>query len=344
MHDLAVIVVSTNEAHWVRPCLATLFEHLDGVDADVVVVDNDSTDEIVEMVGREFPDARIVPSANRGFSHANNRGLMTCNARYVLFLNPDTEILEGRFSELIAWMDEHPGVGMVGVRQVLADGTLYPTVRYFPNALRMLGEALGSERLPLRSRRLGERELNLSLYEGELPCDWTSGSFMLTRREAIEGAGYLDERFFMTSEEVDFCYRIRRIGWAIVHLPQMTILHHSGKAGINIRMEAQNAYTRLQYARKHFSAPHRALHAGALLVKHAVRAGLVGRDRGLVRERRRAARYTLRVLVGVDPPPFGDPPPTSVAPRSLLSSSRRTNLRYSASPAREMDGRTAARR
>jgi GT2 family glycosyltransferase len=344
MHDLAVIVVSTNEAHWLRPCLATLFAHLDGVDAEVVVVDNESEDETAELVEREFPAARVVPSENRGFSYANNRGLMTCDARYVLFLNPDTEIVSGRFAELIAWLDEHPRVGMAGVRQELANGELHPTVRYFPNALRMLGEALGSERLPGRPRWLGERELDLSLYERELSCDWTSGSFMLTRREAIEGAGFLDERFFMTSEEVDFCYRIKRTGWEIVHLPHMTIIHHARKAGVNIRMEAQNALTRLDYAGKHFSAPHRAVHRGAVLTKHALRAGLIGRDRELARRRRAAARYTLRVLLGIDPRPFGDPPRTSVAPRSLRSSSRRTNRLYSRSPARETEGRAAARR
>jgi GT2 family glycosyltransferase len=324
MHDLAVIVVSTNEAHWVRPCLTTLFEHLDGVVADVVVVDNDSTDETAEMVEREFPAARVVHSENHGFSHANNRGLQSCSARYVLFLNPDTEIVDGQFSELLAWMDERPVVGLVGVRQLLGDGSLYPTVRHFPNALRMLGEALGSERLPWRPSWLGERELDLSLYDRELPCDWTSGSFMLTRREAIESAGFLDERFFMTSEEVDLCYRIKRTGWEIVHVPNMTIVHHAGKAGVNVPMEAQNALTRLHYARKHFSAPHRAVHFGALVTKHALRALVVSPDRQLARERRRAARHTVRVLIGAAPPPFGEPPPTSVTPRRLEASGTRS--------------------
>lgn len=332
MHDLAVIVISTNEAHWLRPCLSTLFDHLDGVDADVIVVDNDSTDDTVEMVEREFPAARVVHSANRGFSHANNRALMACDARYVLFLNPDTEIVEGEFSELVAWLDEHPEVGLAGVRQVLADGTLYPSVRYFPNALRAFGEALGSERLPGRRRWLGERELDFSLYDREFACDWTLGSFMLTRREAIEAAGFFDERFFMTSEETDFCYRIRHAGWEIRHLPQMTIIHHIGKAGIVLSMEAQNSWTRLHYARKHFSAPHRAVHHAALVTKHLLRSLFVGRDREVARTRRRAARYTLRVLIGAEPPPFGSDPATAVAPRppeesaahSLLSSSRRT--------------------
>ena len=108
MHDLAIITVSTNEAEWLRPCLSTVFSHLGDISADVVVVDNDSRDGTAEVVASEFPDARVVWSRNHGFSHANNRGLMTCNARYVLFLNPDTEILEGTFAELVAMMDERP--------------------------------------------------------------------------------------------------------------------------------------------------------------------------------------------------------------------------------------------
>jgi N-acetylglucosaminyl-diphospho-decaprenol L-rhamnosyltransferase len=331
MHDLAVIVISTNEAHWLRPCLATLFDHLDGVDADVIVVNNDSTDDTVEMVEREFPAARVVHSANRGFSHANNRALMSCDARYLLFLNPDTEIVDGQFSELVAWLDEHPAVGMVGVRQLLGDGTLYPSVRYFPNALRAFGEALGSERLPGRRRWLGERELDLSLYDQELDCDWVLGSFMLTRREAIEAGGFFDERFFMTSEETDFCYRIKQAGWEIRHLPQMTIIHHIGKAGVVPRMVAQNSWTRIHYARKHFSPPHRAVHFAALVTKHLVRSVRVGGDRELARAERGAARYTVRVLIGAESAPYGSDPAIAVAPRPLeesaaasrLSSSRR---------------------
>ena len=94
------------------------------------------------FVGSEFPDARVVWSRNHGFSHANNRGLMTCNARYVLFLNPDTEILEGTFAELVRMMDARPTVGLVGVRQITPDGRLDTTIRRFPNALRALGDAL----------------------------------------------------------------------------------------------------------------------------------------------------------------------------------------------------------
>jgi GT2 family glycosyltransferase len=313
--DLAIIVVSTNEAHWLRPCLSSVFEHAGDIELDVVVADNESTDGTREVVEREFPAARVVGCQNRGFSHANNRGWLTCDARYALFLNPDTEILGGTFEELVAMMDARQGVGLAGVKQVPADGVLFPTIRRSPNALRMLGEALGSERLPFRAPWLGERELDLSLYEREVACDWTSGSFMLARREALESAGLLDERSFIYGEEPDLCLRMRKAGWRIVHIPSMTILHHAGKAGVSPRMEAQNAVAKLHYARKHFGRSHRLAFVGTLALRYALRAGSPGRGEE-ARQRRTAAVRSLRTMARLEPPPFGNPPPTALAPES----------------------------
>jgi N-acetylglucosaminyl-diphospho-decaprenol L-rhamnosyltransferase len=309
MHDLAIIIVSTNEGSWLEPCLTSVFEHAGDLALDVVVVDNESTDDTKDVVGA-FPGARIVPSQNRGFSHANNRGLMTSDARYVLFLNPDTEILEGTFADVVRALDERPSIGLVGVRQVTADGELFPTIRRSPNALRALGEALGSERLRFARPWLGERELDLAQYDREVQCDWTSGSFMLARREAIESAGYLDERFFIYAEETDLCLRITRTGWEVWHLPRMTILHHADKAGASAKMEAQGAFARRQYARKNFSPLHRYCYLTAVLVRHGLRALLL-RDSA----RRAAARRALATLVGVSEPPFGAPPSSAVALR-----------------------------
>ncbi len=312
-HDLAVIVISTNEAHWLEPCLRTLFEHAGELALDVVVVDNESTDGTAELVAERFPAARTVPSANHGFAHGNNRGLMTTDARYVLFLNPDTEVLDGTLADLLAHMDAHPEVGLAGCRQVDANGELWPTARRFPSVARALGEALGPERLPLTAGRLGESELDLSRYEEELDCDWTAGSFLLVRREAIESAGYLDERFFIYSEEVDLCLRIKRAGWQIRHLPQMTIVHHAGKAGVSPRMESQLAFARRQYARKHFGPLRRAGFLAAFGFRHLVRWLAFSLRRG--DPRAAAQRQALLTLVGRRKPPFGAPPSLAVRPR-----------------------------
>lgn len=311
--DLSIIVVSTNEARWLEPCLRTIFTHAGDASLDVVVVDNGSTDGTRALVETEFPAARVVESENHGFAHANNRGARTSNARYVLFLNPDTEVVDGSFGELVAAMDERPDVGLAGVRQVSADGTLWPTIRYFPSVARALGEALLSERWPRRPVWSGERELDLSLYEREVECDWTAGSFMFARRDALLSAGLLDERFFIYSEEPDLCLRLLRAGWRTVHLPDMTIVHHAEKAGLRPRMVAQDTYTRKQYARKHFSRGRRSAYLSAVFAGHAIRAIVPSRR---LPERREGAKLAMGTLIGRKQPPFGAPPPTAIRPRS----------------------------
>jgi GT2 family glycosyltransferase len=309
--DIAVIIVSTNEAHWLRPCLSSVFARVGDVQADVVVVDNESKDGTANVVNEEFPAARVVRSRNHGFSHANNRALMSCDARYVLFLNPDTEVLEGTLADLVSAMDARPTVGLIGVRQVDGQGHMYPTIRRFPNALRALGDALGAERLPRRPRWLGERQLDLADYEREVACDWTSGSFMLARREAIESAGFLDERFFMYSDETDLCRRIKTAGWEVRHLPQMTIVHQAGKAGVKPSIESLNAYTRIVYARKHFSPAHRALFSAAVFLGHSLRAVYAGSGEDS-RRIKDANRRVVATLLGRAPVPHGPPSRFSV--------------------------------
>ena len=154
----------------------------------------------------------MVATQNRGFAAANNRGLEVVDADWVLFLNPDTEIVAGTLADLVSLVRARPTVGLAAVRQLDSDGELFPTIRRFPNAFRWLFEALGSEQAPFRASWLGERELDPSRYEHEVPCDWTTGAFMLVRREVIESVGYMDERFFLYCEETDYCLRIHRRG------------------------------------------------------------------------------------------------------------------------------------
>ena len=306
MHDLAIIAVSTNESHWIRAMLPTVREHIGDIAADVVIVDNDSHDGVADMVANEFPWARTVWSANHGFGHANNRGVMTCNARYVLFLNPDTEILSGTFADMVRLMDERPQVGLAGCRQIDDEGDLSITSRYFPNALRALGDAISAERISHRRPRwLGERELDAQAYDREFACDWTTGSYMLVRREALESAGYFDERFFMYAEEIDLCRRIKAAGWEIRHLPQMTILHRVFKGGVSPKVESLVAATRMMYARKHFSGGHRVVYGGALMLRHLLRCVYSGSgETGL--QKRAAARQVVATMLGQRPVPYAD--------------------------------------
>src|SRR3954451_3849833 len=232
LSDLAVIIVAFNSAPSIADCLRSIFSHIGSVRLDVVVVDVGPVDGTAEIVER-FSGVRFLRCGNRGFACANNRALRTCDARYVLFLNPDTKILRGSLSGLVRQMDDEPAIGLAGVRQVDATGRLDRTIRRFPNALRAFGDALSAERFPKRPSWLGERELDPRAYDRQFECDWTSGSFMLVRRQAIESAGFMDERFFMYSEETDLCFRIKRAGWQVRHFPWMTILHYGAEVGVS---------------------------------------------------------------------------------------------------------------
>jgi GT2 family glycosyltransferase len=211
---------------------------------------------------------------------------------------------------LVDGLAARPTVGAVGVRQVLPDGQLDPTIRRFSTATRWFFEAIGSERFPFKASWLGERELNMSAYEQDFECDWVSGSFMLVRREALLSAGFMDERFFLFCDENDLCVRIKQAGWEVRHLPDLTILHHAGKAGWNPRLEAQGAYDKRLYMRKHFSPPHRLAATAALALGYGLRCVPLRWERA----RRECARAALGTLLGRRPPPYGEPPRVALRP------------------------------
>jgi GT2 family glycosyltransferase len=311
---LSVVIVSANSAGWLRPCLTTVFERAGEVELDVVVVAAGCTDDTVQLVEREFPQARTLSCENRGFAYANNRALRTIDAEWVLLLNPDTEILESSFADLVDRLDARPSVGLVGVRQLTSDGQVFPTIRRFPNAIRSLFEALGSESFPFQASWLGERELDLNVYERDVACDWTSGSFMLIRWEALQSAGFMDERFFLYCEETDLCLRIKQAGWEVRHVPYLTILHHADKAGWNPRLDAQAAFAKRQYFEKNLPPVHRLSATAALVFGHTLRSVLGGGDP----KRQESSRAALATLLGLRPPPFGEPPSVALAFDSKL--------------------------
>jgi N-acetylglucosaminyl-diphospho-decaprenol L-rhamnosyltransferase len=315
--DLAIVIVSANSAKWLERCLSTVFAQAGEATLEVVVVDNASTDGTRELVESMFPQVRVISSPNRGFAYGNNRGLEQVSARYLLLLNPDTEVLDGTFGELLDVLDAKPRVGVAGVRHLKPDGTRGLSIHRFPTVSRTLGEALLSERWPVHPAWSGERELDPDAYEREDECDWPTGAFLLARREALLSAGLLDERFFLLCEEPDLCLRVKRAGWQVRHLPQMTILHHAGKHRASPRMLAQEAYARKQYAHKHFTAVYRGLYLVALGTRYLIRATSPRSGDADKMARREGARRALLTLIGRAEPPFGLPPSTAVEPADL---------------------------
>ena len=308
--DLSVIVVAHNGRDLTLTTLESAGAATGGADVEWILVDSGSTDGTADAVAAAYPDVHVIRAANAGFAAGNNAGIPFAHGRYVLLLNPDTEVLSGTFADLVRALDERPRVGAASVVQRAPDGRVLPSVRRFPTATRQLGEALYGARLPGLSR-LSELETAPSRYATEHEADWLVGAFLVVRREALDEVGGLDDRFFLYSEETEWCYRIRQAGWDIRHLPVMEILHHCGGT-TRPELAAQLSFSKLLFARKHFPPARRAAFRAALVLRHLVRLAVLGPVAAVrrgVRSRLRGEALALRVILGLAPPPFETPAP-----------------------------------
>jgi N-acetylglucosaminyl-diphospho-decaprenol L-rhamnosyltransferase len=267
--DLTVIVVTHNGREMALATLRSARAAVGDAKVEWIVVDSGSSDGTADAIRCAYPDARVINAENRGFAAGNNVGLGLARGRHVLLLNPDIEVERGTLAELVAAIDARPGVGLVSVIQRGTDRRLQPSIRRFPSIPRDLGESLFATRWPVL-RTWQELETRPEVYERECPVDWVVGAFLLARAAAIRDVGPMDDRFFLYSEEVDWCYRFHAAGWEVRHLPLMTITHHAGRRDRGDLM-AQLAYSRRLFATKHYGPIKARGIRGALALGHLLR-------------------------------------------------------------------------
>jgi N-acetylglucosaminyl-diphospho-decaprenol L-rhamnosyltransferase len=309
--DLSVIIVSWNVRDLLRDCLYSLREH-PGVSLEVIVVDNASSDGSAAMVAGEFPEVRVIANAgNAGFTVANNQGLALSRGRYILFLNPDTQVVGDALAKMVSYMDAHEDAGALGPQLRYGDGSLQSSRRRFPSLATALFESTPlawhwpEARNPW-ARRYHMDDVPISLkgdQGGEAQdVDWVVGAALMARRAVIDRIRGFDEGFFMYSDELDWCRRAKQAGWRVVYFPPALIIHYEGKsseqsvAARHIRFHT----SRVRYFRK-YSGP---LAAGflrlALLAMFAAEwlleavKRLLGSKPGLRRERMAAYRQLLK--------------------------------------------------
>jgi N-acetylglucosaminyl-diphospho-decaprenol L-rhamnosyltransferase len=252
MIDVSIVIVNWNVRDLLRRCLHSIAQH-PVPSTEVIVVDNASTDGSVDMVRAEFPAVHLVVNAgNRGFPAAINQGISLARGRYVLLLNPDTELVGDALGTMVAFADEHLDVGVVGPQLLNPDGSVQPSRRRFPTLATAFFESTWLQ--PCAPRRLLERYYLSDQPDDEVQdVDWLMGAALMARREGIERVGPMDERFFMYSEELDWCRRFREAGWRVVYLPTAQILHHEGKSSEQV-LPARHIHfqtSKVRYFRKY---------------------------------------------------------------------------------------------
>jgi hypothetical protein len=247
--ELSVVIVTYNSAATVESCLASLASG--GAEAEVVVVDNASTDGTAELVAERYPGVRLIASrTNEGFGRGVNRGWRETSAAYVLILNPDTELGPGALRALLEFAEQQPRAGLVGPRVLNGDGSLQHSCFRFPSLRMVVTGFFGL--VPLDSTRNGRYAVET--YERAHEVEHLLGACLLVRRAAAERVGLMDEQFFMYFEETDLCYRMRAAGWENWYTPGATVVHlgaHSTGREPE-RMSAEFYRSQARFYRKHY--------------------------------------------------------------------------------------------
>jgi GT2 family glycosyltransferase len=253
--ELAVSIVSYRTPGLLRQCLQAVATQADALSLSVTVVDNASGDGSAELVAAEFPWVRLIRNTrNVGYGVAHNQALRGAAAPYLLVLNADTAPLPGSLRTLTGALAAQPDVAVVGPRLRYPDGRLQPARRRFPTPATLFVESTQLQRFwphhPLLRR----------FYFADVPedttasheVDWLVGACLCVRTAAATAVGLFDERFFMYSEELDWCRRFRAAGWRVRYVPAAEVMHHEG-ASTRLDLAARDQRfqsSKLQYAAK----------------------------------------------------------------------------------------------
>ncbi len=230
--ELSIIIVNYNVRDFLENALKSIERAIEGINAEVFVVDNASEDGSVEMLKQKFPWVKVIANdRNLGFARANNQALKIAKGKYILLINPDTVVQEDTFKVLISFLESHPECGMAGCKILNPDGTLQLACRRsFPTPWVAFTKMVGLSTLFPKSKIFAKYNLTYLDPDVITEVDLISGSFMMVRREVYEQVGGLDEDFFMYGEDIDWCYRIKKAGWKIYYVPLTQIIHFKGES------------------------------------------------------------------------------------------------------------------
>jgi N-acetylglucosaminyl-diphospho-decaprenol L-rhamnosyltransferase len=280
--ELSIIIVNWNSKDYVRKCLDSILAETRDLDYEIIVIDSASFDGCAEMIQAHFPEVRFIQSQeNLGFSRANNVAFQATSGEYLLFLNPDTEVVGAAIGSLYAALKSLPQAGAIGCKLLNSDGTLQTScVQAFPTIMNQILGAEALRRLAPRSRLWGMSAL-FEETAAPVEVDMVSGACLMMRRSVFKRIGLFSTDYFMYAEDVDLCYKARRCGFTNYYFGLATVIHHGGGSSQQARSNFSNIMTTesiwkfLKTSRGvSYCAGYRLAVAGAALVRVAVLVGL----------------------------------------------------------------------
>ena len=237
---LSIVIVSFNVEELLVKCLESIEKYSKGITKEVIVVDNNSSDNAVLRIRKDFPKVTLIANKkNMGFSKANNQALRIAKGKYLLVLNPDTELKNDTLSKMIKFMDENREVAVSTCRVELADGFLDRDCRrHFPTPWRSFCHFSNLSKIFPKSKIFDQYYIGYMPDNIEQEVDACAGAFMMIRAEALKKVGYFDEDFFFYGEDLDWCFRFKEAGYRIIYTPITKIIHYKG-ASSGIKKSSQ---------------------------------------------------------------------------------------------------------
>jgi GT2 family glycosyltransferase len=255
---ISVIIVNYNVKYFLEVCLNSLHRAIKGIDAEVIVVDNNSSDSSCTLVRDQFPSVLLIENKdNKGFSKANNQGVAIASGEYILFLNPDTVMPEDFFSKTLPYLDTHPEAGALGPRLIDGKGQFAPdSKKSFPSLSVALYKTIGINKLFPRSAYFNKYYAVHIDERQTAPVDVLSGCCMLVRRSAMnEAGGPFDEDYFMYCEDVDLSYRIQKAGYKNIYFPHADLIHYKGESTRKMTLSYVRIFNEalVTFVKKHYT-------------------------------------------------------------------------------------------
>lgn len=263
MFDLSILIVNWNVKDLLKDCLQSLYDNKNGLNIEIIVIDNNSSDGSNEMVEAYFPQVKLIKNPkNLGFSIGNNQAIKASRGEYLLLLNPDARVMPQALKIMIDFIKAHPEVGIVGPKILDSGDVIQLTcARNFPTLSRLFFDLTAlSKRFP-KSKIFGSYSIGYWDHNDEREVDSISGACMLIRKAMLDEIGLLDENFFMYAEDTDLCYRAKKANWEIWYLPKAQIIHYGGQSSqMDIgKMTIVSQESMYKFFKKHYGIIHAVL-------------------------------------------------------------------------------------
>ncbi len=224
---ISIIILNYKSKGLVKNCIKSIYCNTKEIDYEIIVVDNNSGDDIGKMLKKRFPDVNFIQSENNlGFATGNNIGIKKAKGKYIAIINPDIVLMENSFKKMRDFMEKNQHIGIIGPQLVNPNGNIQYTRCRFPEFMTPVYRRTLLKKIKFIKNKINHYLTRDCDYNKTTKTDWVFGAFLFTKRDALENIGLFDERFFLGFEDTDLCKRFWDNEYEVWYFPKTKIIHY----------------------------------------------------------------------------------------------------------------------